>query len=296
MICALPILLPPEDSSKRAKCLYLLLLPFVRFCIRHNIAFQEFTQTAKYAFVKSAESYLSEHGQKANASRVSAVTGLTRTDAARLAIISLESNKTSINLLGRVLGAWEQNRQYKNKAGHPRPIRFRGNPNEFRDLVEQVSKHLSPRSVQLELERLGMVKRDGDFLIRLAQAATGSHDSERTFEILSDDIHTLILSIEENTLNIAPISNLHLRTFFDNIFIIDLPHIRKWLIDEGKLFHRKVRDYLSAYDKDIAIDRDLSEEAGGYVSITAFSVTSPISQECSVPASGPGVSQTKQSK
>ncbi len=64
----------------------------------------------------------------------------------------------------------------------------------------------------------------------------------------------------------------------DNIFYRDLPRIRRWLVDEGKLFHQKVRNYLAQFDKDISVEQG-DMRSGARVTVTAVSLTSTPEEE-----------------
>ncbi len=69
-------------------------------------------------------------------------------------------------------------------------------------------------------------------------------------------------------------SNLHLRTDFDNIYTSEIIPIRRWLIAEGKAFHKRAREFLSRFDKDLNEDVDETRKAGGKIVLTSFSFSS----------------------
>jgi hypothetical protein len=67
--------------------------------------------------------------------------------------------------------------------------------------------------------------------------------------------------------------NLHIHTEYDNVPTKDLPKIRAWLLDQGKAFHRRAREYLSRFDRDVSRTSSESDSGSGRVIVTAFSWT-----------------------
>ena len=87
----------------------------------------------------------------------------------------------------------------------------------------------------------------------------------------SNDASDVLEAAQEN-LSLSPkVPHLHLRTEFDNIYLSELPHIRKWLLLEGSRFHKKVRAFLSKYDKDLHPSKPAA--AGGKVVVGAYSLS-----------------------
>jgi len=74
------------------------------------------------------------------------------------------------------------------------------------------------------------------------------------------------------------IGQLHLRTSFNNICRKDVPDIRRWLIVQAKEFHKRARDYLSIYDKDINPDLMGNTEPIARISLSSFSFAADIEE------------------
>ncbi len=261
------------SRSYLLKALRCLLRPVANFCLRSSLSFQDLTECAKGAFVEAAEAELRKSTGKINLSRLSVLTGLHRKDIARLRSPEAELPPEPASVLGRVIGQWEQDRRFQNSSGEPKVLSFEGKESEFYRLVSTISKAINPSTVLFELIRAGAAVKSA----RGLKLARRSHkvlesDDLRVYDLLARDIDSLIRVVEGNALNTGIISNLHIRTDYDNIYVRDLYKVRRWLIDQGKLFHKKARAFLSSCDKDVNPSSDPNEPAGQHVSFTTFSL------------------------
>lgn len=261
-----------SDEALKVKILGLLLKPLARFCFRHSLSHQDLVAVAKSAFVTAAVEELKGREEKVNTSRVSAMTGIIRREVKRL-IEDPDVGEYQPSLLARVVSLWESDKRFNSRPGAPRELSCGFNESEFNQLVYSISLHLNAGTLLYELERTGMVKRDGDQIRLVKRIDKFRTDPERGFQMVANDIDTVLCSAEENMVEKKPISNLHIRTEYDNIYESDLAKIRRWLVDEGKRFHKRARDFISQFDKDVN-PRAAEEKAGVKVSFTAVSFTS----------------------
>lgn len=261
------------------KALRLLLRPIAKFCLRSSLSFQDLTDSAKGAFLEAAEDELRKSSGKVNVSRLSVITGLHRKDIVQLLEMPKDNVAEPVSVLGRVIGQWEQDKGYLTQAGAPKVLTFEGKESEFHNLVATVSKAINPSTVLFELVRAGAAIKTpkGLKLLKHSYRVVGVDDLQ-AYELVAQDINTLVVAVEENLTNKDMISNLHIRTNYDNIYVRDLYKVRRWLIDQGKLFHKKARTFLARCDKDVNPSSDPNEPAGQKVSFTTFSF-SPIPAE-----------------
>ncbi|MBT8088565.1 MAG: hypothetical protein KJO46_11040, partial [Gammaproteobacteria bacterium] len=67
-----------NENNTLNKALLSILTPLARLCLRYGRGYREFQDLAKAAFVKVASEDYGVHGRPTNASRIAAMTGLTR--------------------------------------------------------------------------------------------------------------------------------------------------------------------------------------------------------------------------
>lgn len=260
------------------KPLLALLRPLVRFWLKNSRSYQDFIKLAKLAFIEVAEEEIRKTGKKVNISRLSVFTGLDRGDVTRIYRERPEPTEEPLGILARILGQWRQNRRFASASGDPRLLDYTGDDSEFKHLVESVTKTINPGTVLSELDRLRFVEKTPKGVRLLREVFTMQSDRGSGVEVLSRDIETLFGTVEENLFGQPEISNLHIRTEYDNVVSSRLPEIRRWLVKEGKKFHKKTRNFISKFDKDIASLGDKTP-GGGRVTVTAFSLTSAPQEE-----------------
>lgn len=229
-----------------------LLRGVARFFVRRHIPFQHFVDLAREAYVVTAQEELEKGDEKVNTSRISVATGITRREVKNITTGAIDAGRRSATLVSRVLNRWEQDKQYRDKRGRLRTLTFSSENSEFYDLVSSISQHLNPGTVLAELQRLGVVEKQGERL-KLLRADHKSDDSERwRLELAALDLNTLLMAVQDNIEHSEEeLRNAHFRTEFDNIQLEAIPSLRQWVYDETEKFHTRVREKLSKKDCDI---------------------------------------------
>lgn len=252
-----------------------ILQPVIRFFLRRGIAFPRFIELARKTYVKVAADEIAKSEKKVNVSRVSVLTGVYRTEVKRFLIDQDVEPADPSGILGRVLAQWENDRKYADKRGNPRILTFNGPGSDFFKLVESISKAVGAAAVLFEAERSGRVVRAKGGIKLLRPVENFSKDVIQGYQLLGQDIQSIIDAVSENLSTKDPIGNLHIRTAFDNIYVRDLPEIRAWLVEQGRELHQRVRAFLTMFDKDINPRTQPGEGAGSKVVFTAFSLITP---------------------
>ncbi|MCB0352818.1 MAG: hypothetical protein KDD64_04810 [Bdellovibrionales bacterium] len=258
--------------TKPLKGIRAVLRPIVRLCLRRATTIQDFVRVAKAVFLEVAEEELRLRGDKVNISRLSVLTGIDRKEIMRLNSEGQPELEEPGSLYGRVMAMWRHSRRFQTKSGAPRVLTLEGDDSEFRELVRLVSASISPGTVLYELEKLGQVQRTKNGLKLLRDAAPLATDHYKGDLLLGSEIETLSDTIEENVKRDTAVGHHQLRTEYDNILQRELPQIRMWFLEEGKLFHRRVREFLSKFDLDVS-PRKNEEKAGAKVVFSSFSWT-----------------------
>lgn len=265
-------------AASKLDLLQLLMRPIVRFALRRSLSFQDFLRVAKASFVEVAEQEIKRSTAIVNVSRISVMTGLHRKDVTQIFREHQPVTHLSQSIFARVLGQWEQDKRFTTQDGLPKMLSFQGEKSDFFKLVSSVSKHINPFTVLFELERIGAVKKTPEGLKFMRPTAGVSADEHKVHDLVSRDIDSLINAMTENLYGSDDTGNLHMRTEYDNVFRVDIPEIRTWFIQQGKELHRRAREYLSAFDKDLNPDLKSRGSAGAKVVFSSFSFTTPPSE------------------
>ena len=243
------------------------------------MAFQEFVTLSKEVFVEVAKEELLHSTQKVNPSCIAALTGLDRkhvTPILHHSDPSRHSRPTSV--LTRVIAQWTHNENFLTKAGQPRVLCLKGKSSEFRELVRTVSQALNPGTILFELKRSNLVEVTETGIRLKHEVVWCGPDVEQGLQILARDFQLMAQAVEENFSADQTIPHLHMRTEYDNVFLSELPEIRKWFVRQGDAFHKRARRYLAKFDQDIHPRPDSADQAGGLVAIGGFSITIPSQQ------------------
>ena len=210
-------------------CLCSLLRVVVRFCLRHGLKLQDVVECAKRTYVELAVIQLEQSEQKPTKTRIAVMTGVHRRDIMQL-LDPRAAHRMSRDLVTRVIGQWQTDQRFVSRVGQPRVLSIAGDDSEFERLVISVSKELSPATVLFELERVGAVSHSPRGIKLAVQTYTPVGDAVAGFDILSNDLHDLIVTVEENIFETNSEPNTHVRTVYDNIAPQAIPEIRRCLL------------------------------------------------------------------
>lgn len=243
-----------------------ILRPLARYCLKHSFYLQDIVEVLKRLMSDEAERILLSQGQKVNISRISALTGIHRKEIPRLQEGEVASESKS--LISRILGQWQYDKRFTDGRKRPALLKLDSSDNSFAALVASVSTDLNPGTVLFELERLGLVKKQDERVKLNKSHHPVSGDTKAALGLLSSDIDDLISAVQTNLENQSSV-HLHGRTEFDNVDPDSVSKIRNWLIVEGKEFHKRAREYLAKFDRDISGKK--STQPGVRVSVGTFS-------------------------
>lgn len=264
-----------NESDVVRGCIRQMLRPIVRLCFRRSLQLNDVIGLLKEVFVESAKEELKNVGETPSLSRLSVMTGVHRKDVTRLERAS-EAPRSADNLIARVMVQWQHDPRFASIDGKPRALAVEGRESEFAELVRSVNgEDVSPYAVLHEMERLGAVERSPKGLVLVWRDFVPGDDVRSGLEMLASDSVDLGRAVEENIFNQSTSQkNLHLKTEFDNILPEAVSEIRAWILHEGSLFHRRVRDFLARYDRDIT---PALKGSGGRcrVVLGTFSLTTP---------------------
>lgn len=191
----LPPANPPSDAPSPAATPALalehatvVLQPLVRWLLRNGVGFGATTDALKAVFLQEAARELERRGQKASGSSLSVMSGLHRKDVRQLleqgapqamAWRSAQADaRVKPSAASRLVTQWLAQRWPRRLPISSPPGNPGATPRSFERLARQVSTDVHPRALLTELERLGLVRVDGDGV--LLQKSAFVPDSQQT--------------------------------------------------------------------------------------------------------------------
>lgn len=240
-------------NSVLFKTLYSILMPLLRLCFRKGMAYGEFSQVVKRAYVDVAEQELKKNNEKATTSRIAVVTGLTRKDVAQLRKEpSLETESSPrYNRITRVLSGWLNDQEFCDRDGKPKPLPRSEDPGSFDHLVERYSGDMVPRAVLEELIRMKAVEKTPDNDIKLlTDTFLSGEDEEEALSILGTDTALLVDTINHNLTHDSEHRRLQRKVSYDNLPEECIPEFKKFAAEESYQLLLKLNEWLAEHDRD----------------------------------------------
>jgi hypothetical protein len=149
------------QASQFNSILLKLLRPLARLFLRYGVSYREFCELSKAAFVGVASEDFGVHGRPTNASRIAAMTGLTRKEISRIRrkIESGESAQTDRQSpINEVLSAWCSADEFVDARGRPRTLPLKGKRASFESLVGQYAGDIPEGAMRKELQRIDAIE------------------------------------------------------------------------------------------------------------------------------------------
>jgi hypothetical protein len=187
------------EPALAAQAIALVLQPLARLMIDHGLQLPSMVELLKTALVHEAMDAYGLADRGSSDSRIALLTGVHRKDVKRLreAPDSVEAASPMIPVATSVVARWISEPRFLNADQSPRALARtprRGNAGEpdFTTLVAEVSRDVGARAVLDELERLGVVERQGEDLVALESSAFVPHEG------LSESFHFLATSVSDH--------------------------------------------------------------------------------------------------
>jgi hypothetical protein len=139
------------------ECLHGTLKPIVRLLLLCGIGYTEFEAAAKGAFIQVASEDYGIRGRPTNASRVAAMTGLSRKEVGRIradTFVTRWSPEMETTPINTILHFWHFDPDFSEKPGKPKTLPLEGDPS-LATLVKRYAGDIPPGAVKAELCRMG---------------------------------------------------------------------------------------------------------------------------------------------
>jgi len=178
-----------------------ILRKLTRILLRNGIAYPEFAEYARRAYVTTAWEDFSLSNRKPTVTRVAVITGLTRKEVKRLMDTPVEESlggQQRYNRAVRVITGWLRDDEFHTVDGNPRPLVVDDENSGFPALVRRYSGDMTARAMLDELERVGTVRIKDGVALLLRRSYTPRGDDGQMLHILGTDVSDLLDTIDHN--------------------------------------------------------------------------------------------------
>lgn len=234
--------------------LYACLVPIARILLRYGVTYRQFAEVGKAAFVREAFAETDERGRRANGSRVSVKTGLSRKEVRRLRDKVLRvsggverSHADHSGPPARVLHAWHSDQRFLDSDGLPLALRFDGDGASFSSLVKAVAGDVPPGAVRAELKRASAIAEtsDGRVIPTKRYYVPGNVD-EKAITVMSGMLFPLAAGIDHNSRPGRTADGFIQRfAYSDSLSQESVPAFREWSRKEAITFIEEIDDWLA---------------------------------------------------
>ncbi|MDO7410841.1 hypothetical protein Q5X48_03330 [Acinetobacter baumannii] len=177
-----------HDTEKTLEHVMSIMPELIYWLIKSGIGYNEFSTALKALFYNEAIKELDNIGQKKTDSAVSLLAGLNRRDVRNFCqtygeynLVNSFDQQLPISVPARVIGLWVGQK-------YPVQIPFHGEAMSFEGLVKQISSEKHPKSILLELKRLGVVQEENDQVILQNSSFTPDPEAEESKQLFVQNI------------------------------------------------------------------------------------------------------------
>ena len=151
-------------------CRYLL-LPVVRFVLRHGVTVSEFAELSKDAYVQVARSEYGIEGRPTNNARVAMLTGLSRREVAKVRDRLLEGGSLAEhnqgNRISQILTGWHVDPEFTDENGQPKVLLAIGPTGSLPSLLKRYSGDLPHGAIRKEMQQRALIEEQSDGSFRV---------------------------------------------------------------------------------------------------------------------------------
>lgn len=186
---ALPATTVAADSPRARVALraaLALLVPLARWLVHNGVTYSSFAPALKSVFVEAARRELAESGGKQTDSALSVLSGVQRRDIRQQGDDALAAAQPKMpSIASQVFTRWLTDAALRSKRDEPMPLPKSGAAPSFDALAREMSSDVHPRTLLSEMQRLGLVRIDGDTVHLQSQAFVPQRGFDETVEIFA---------------------------------------------------------------------------------------------------------------
>jgi hypothetical protein len=178
---------PAEQRARLAlRAALTLLVPLARWLVHNGVPYSSFAPALKSVFVEAARRELTDSGGKLTDSALSVLSGVHRRDIREMGTATpVQAQPKAPSVASQVFTRWFTDAQLRDKADRPMPLPKTGDAISFDSLARQVSSDVHPRTLLAEMQRLGLVRVDGDTVHLEAQAFVPQQGFDEMVELFA---------------------------------------------------------------------------------------------------------------
>ena len=151
-------------------CRYLL-LPVVRFVLRHGVTVVEFEELTKDAYVQVARQEYGIDGRPTNNARVAMLTGLSRREVAKVRDRLLEggllADDSHGNRISQILTGWHLDSEFTDENGQPKVLPATGPKGSLPSLLKRYAGDLPHGAIRKEMQQRALIEEQSDGSFRV---------------------------------------------------------------------------------------------------------------------------------
>jgi len=190
-------------------CRYLL-LPVVRFLLRHGVTWSEFSDLSKDAYVFVARSDYGIQGRPTNNARTAMLTGLSRREVARVRDRLLQggviAEENQGNRISQILTGWHVDSEFTGENGRPKVLPATGPTGSLPSLLKRYAGDLPHGAILKEMQKRELIEElnDGGYRVLRRDYVYSEIDPEVVTRLgiaLHDHAATLEHNLNENRLS-----------------------------------------------------------------------------------------------
>ena len=142
-------------------CRYLL-LPIVRFLLKHGVTWSEFGELSKEAYVAVAREDYGVQGRPTNNSRVAMLAGLSRREVSsvRDRLLGADHSPASLqgNRISQILSGWHTDSEFTDDRGRPIDLPATGATGSLSSLLKRYAGDLPHGAIRKEMQQRGLIE------------------------------------------------------------------------------------------------------------------------------------------
>jgi len=179
-----------EPTEQRARLVLraalALLVPLARWLVHNGVTYSSFAPALKSVFVEAARRELAGSGGKLTDSALSVLSGVHRRDIRKMGDAThVQAQPKAPSVASQLFTRWLTDAQLRDADDQPVPLSKSGDTVSFDALARQVSSDVHPRTLLAEMQRLGLVRVEGDFVRLIAQAFVPQRGFDETVELFA---------------------------------------------------------------------------------------------------------------